>query len=361
MLEGHAGTLQERVDVEPVVGEEGHAQARGDQEIVSADGEGAAQGETELVRDNRHVLVALEPRQENREDVAAEAGDGVPLPQSALQGDGNALEKVVSEAATQSVVDGPEAVEPQLDHREAALVALGVDDRHREAVAKPTGARDPGERVVVAEGAHLLLDPVAGFRLLLQLGLEALDLVAQDPDLLLQPLLSGRFLWGGGRFIVRRHLLVGFRLFPSWRFLVDRRLVVARPGCRGLGAPVLGLSLVFDLDTLTGLGVVVGLASRGLGGRFLGGGRPRDRLGFGAFGRTLPSSAAADSGHEGAPSVFPAGHCRSGLKLARRAARGQGRAAGDEDDLMASAAPPPRGVPGARDRGSPRIEPGPIR
>jgi len=94
--------------------------------------------------------------------VPAEAGDGVTLPDRALERDRHALEQIVAQAATEAVVEAGEVVEPELNHGQLLLVALGVDQCDVQAVVEASAAREPGERIVVDEGANLLLHSGAG-------------------------------------------------------------------------------------------------------------------------------------------------------------------------------------------------------
>ena len=273
-LERHAGTLEERLDVRPVVGEECHSQARGDEQVVPADREGATQGEPELVGDHRHVLVPVQAREQDHEDVATGAGYGVPLPQRAHEGVGDALEKIVSEAPAKPVVDLSEAVEPELYDGELAVVPLRVNDGDRQAIGKETGARDSGQGVVVAQGLELGLDPRAGLGLLPELRLQALDLSPQGPDLLLEPLFP-RELRRARLFLGDAFGLLG-ALVALARFLrASRTLLLPLPG-----------RVVFR------------------GGRLV----RRGGLLLGNVSRARLFFAAAEEGREGAPSAFPTGH-----------------------------------------------------
>ena len=89
-------------------------------------------------------------------------------------------------AAAETLVHLREPVEAELDDGELLAVALRVDDRHRQAVGEAPGAREPGERVLVGEGADLLLRALAGGALAGERLLEARDLRAQRVDLLLE-------------------------------------------------------------------------------------------------------------------------------------------------------------------------------
>ena len=224
-LQRHRRALEERLGVRPVVGEERDPQARGDEEVVAADAEGAPEGEAQLVRDDRHVLVPLDAGEEEGEHVPGDAGDRVALAQRALEGEGDAAQEVVAVAAAEPLVHLGEAVEAELDDGELLAVALRVDDRDRQAVAEPAGAREPGERVLVGEGPDLLLRAGAGRALAPELLLEAGDLGAQGADLLLELDLAG----GLGR---RRRR--SFRLGRRARRLGGRS---ARRGRRAERAP----------------------------------------------------------------------------------------------------------------------------
>jgi hypothetical protein len=65
-------------------------------------------------------------------------------------------------AAAELLVDPLEAVQPELDDGELVLVALGVDDRDRQAVAEAPRAREARERVLVGERVDLPLEPRGG-------------------------------------------------------------------------------------------------------------------------------------------------------------------------------------------------------
>ena len=192
------GAVQQRLRVRAVVREDGHAQARGQQQVVAADAEGAPEREAQLVGDHGHVLVALDARKQDGEDVARRACESIALAQRALERERHRAQQVVAVAAPQPLVDARELVEPQLDHRQLVLVTPGVNDRHRQPVGETPRAREARERVLVRERADLLLEartrgPFAG-----EGRLEAPDLLAQGTHLALELELTRFFRAGGG-------------------------------------------------------------------------------------------------------------------------------------------------------------------
>ena len=154
-LHGHGGALQQRLGVGAVVREEGDPEARGHEQVVAPDAEGAAQREAQLVGDHRHVLVPLEAREQDGEHVAARRG------RSCRPDAGCSRERGPRSRSRSSPWLRPsrsltlrEAVEAELDDGELLPVPLGVDDRHSEAVAEAAGAGEAGERVLVGESAR---------------------------------------------------------------------------------------------------------------------------------------------------------------------------------------------------------------
>ena len=293
---------------------------------MAADAEGAAQGEAELVRDDRHVLVALDAGKEDGEDVAGDAGDRVALSQGALEGERGAAQEVVAVAAAEPLVHLRESVEAELDDGELLAIALRVDDRHRQAVGEAAGAREPGERVLVGEGADLLLRALAGRALAGERLLEARDARAQRADLLLELDLAR------GSFRRAARTAAGRRL---------RRGLAPRRGRPGLGRA----------SGAGGAGAASSRRARATRDRqrlfqsVMGGRRrryPSPAVGVKAGPRGSAAEAARRLGETGSPGVEPGGvpgEGRARGRVAQRRAR-----AGQEE-------------PRLRLRGAPREEP----
>ena len=312
----------ERLGVRPVVREEGDAEAGGHEEVVAADAEGAAQREAQLVRDDRHVLVALDAGKEDGEDVAGDAGDRVALSQGALEGEGDAAQEVVAVAAAEPLVHLREPVEAELDDGELLAVALRVDDRHRQAVGEAAGARQPGERVLVGEGADLLLRALAGRALAGERFLETRDARAQRADLLLELDLA-RGGWPGGSAALGRA-----RARPA------SRRGRPRPGPALSGSALGGRRVVAARDGHEGPPAALPVGHGGRGRRY-----PSPAVGVKAGLPGRAREAARGLGETGTPGIEPGGV--PGERRARgRVAQRRARAGQEEPRLRVRGAPP---------------------
>ena len=84
--------------------------------------------------------------------VAAEAGDAVGRPQRLLQPLPDHLQQPVADVVAEVVVDGLEAVEVEVQHREVRLVTADARQRGLEPVEQQHAVREAGERVVQRVG-----------------------------------------------------------------------------------------------------------------------------------------------------------------------------------------------------------------
>ena len=93
--------------------------------------------------------------QQDRELVAAEAGEHVGLAQAAAQRVGDAHDQLVAGGVAERVVDRLEVVEVEHDRRALRPVALDVGDVALELALERAAVEQPGERVVVGHVAQL--------------------------------------------------------------------------------------------------------------------------------------------------------------------------------------------------------------
>jgi hypothetical protein len=104
------GVLEQRLGRVAVVRKERDADARRHVELVPFDRHRVRDRVEQLLGDPRRVVGRLEIAEEDREFVAAHAGDGVAVAQHRAQSRGDGAEKLVAEAVAEGVVDVLEAV-----------------------------------------------------------------------------------------------------------------------------------------------------------------------------------------------------------------------------------------------------------
>ena len=97
----------------------------------------------------------VDARQQDRELVAAEAGDDVGRAQPLAQHARDARQQAVAGGVAEGVVDGLEAVEVEHERGALGAVAAHVREVPRELLLEAAAVREPGERVVVGEVAQL--------------------------------------------------------------------------------------------------------------------------------------------------------------------------------------------------------------
>ena len=97
----------------------------------------------------------VDARQQDRELVAAEAGDDVGRAQPLAQHARDARQQAVAGRVAERVVDGLEAVEVEHERGALGAVAAHVREVPRELLLEAAAVREPGERVVVGEVAQL--------------------------------------------------------------------------------------------------------------------------------------------------------------------------------------------------------------
>ena len=144
-IERDVGVLQQPARDRAVERDQRDADAGGDQHLVAVEverrGERLEHAAAELLR----AVGLLETDLDDRELVAADAGDGIGLAHAGLQALGAALDQQVAGGMAQQVVDVLEAVEIDADHRRD--VAAPADRRHRllEALAEQLAVGQLGQ------------------------------------------------------------------------------------------------------------------------------------------------------------------------------------------------------------------------
>ena len=110
--------------------------------------EGRGERAQHALADGDRVLLVADVLAEDRELVAAEAGDGLVPAQRVAQAIGDGLDQLVAGRVAEAVVDDLEAVEVEEEDGDvAAAAALEALERLAQAVVEQQAARQPGERV----------------------------------------------------------------------------------------------------------------------------------------------------------------------------------------------------------------------
>jgi hypothetical protein len=135
------------------------ADARRREHLAPADRERCAQRFLNPERDRVGLLLVLELVEENRELVAAEAGERVPLPQARLETARDRHQELVSDQVAEAVVDDLEAIEVEIKRGEAAAAAALLE--FLESAAEPFdeygAVAQTGQRIAEPGAAQLLL------------------------------------------------------------------------------------------------------------------------------------------------------------------------------------------------------------
>ena len=109
----------------------------------------------------RHGLLAGETLRDERELVAADAGDRLAGAGRQLQPLRDLDQQLVADGVPERVVDELELVHVEQDHRRAAAVSLAPGDRLRQPVEEERPVQQPGQLVVERPASELLLERVA--------------------------------------------------------------------------------------------------------------------------------------------------------------------------------------------------------
>src|SRR5690348_7553938 len=99
------GGREQRLDIAAIGGEKRNADARGDEELVAADGDRAAELLEHFLRDDARVLRTRKIREHDRELVAGDARDRVARAHRRLQSARDLLQKLIARAVPERVVD----------------------------------------------------------------------------------------------------------------------------------------------------------------------------------------------------------------------------------------------------------------
>ena len=149
-VHGGVGVLEQRLGGGAVLRVQGHAHAGRDVDLLASQGEGAAERPQHLACHPDDVVLAVDLAEEDRELVAAHAGDGVVFAHRLGEAPAHQLQELVADSVPQAVVDLLEPVEVDEHHRHRALALVGGGQRDRHLVDEQVPSGQAGEVVVAS-------------------------------------------------------------------------------------------------------------------------------------------------------------------------------------------------------------------
>ncbi len=160
-VHGQVGRLEQRVEVAPVLGVHGDADAGADGDLVALVGGAAGHVRHHAGRDAAGGGGVAHLGEEDGELVAAEPCHQVRLADALLQRCGDLLQQGVAGVVAQGVVDGLEAVQVDIEHRQRLSVAPRQGDALVAVLGEEAPVRQARQGVVVGELMDLRFEPLA--------------------------------------------------------------------------------------------------------------------------------------------------------------------------------------------------------
>ena len=174
-VHGQVGEPQQGVDVAPVLGIGGDADAGGDKQLPTLDFKGFGQARQQLARGGLQGQTVPRVLDQHGEFVPAQPGHGVARPGQRPQALGHLAQQLVAHRVAVGVVDLLEVVQIDEQQRQLTPNPLSLGDGMAEAVHEQEAVGQPGQHIEVRQMVDALL------RQLL------LGDVVQDGDVALRP------------------------------------------------------------------------------------------------------------------------------------------------------------------------------
>jgi len=157
LIHGLVSMAQQGIGVAPILREQGDAQAGRKLQRVLPHLDRCGGRLQQARKDGFAFMATVDGREHGYEFVAAEAGEGVSLPERVAQPLGDAYQQLVAGFVAVRIVDFLESVDIQISDRQSALVPARLGDGLLQAIAEQHPVRDARQGVVMCHMFELLL------------------------------------------------------------------------------------------------------------------------------------------------------------------------------------------------------------